>query len=420
MYLQTLKNELKPALGCTEPIAIALAVSKAKDLIKEEIKKIELEVSPNVIKNAMGVGIPGTDMIGINIAALLGFVAGNSEKGLRVLEDINENDIKKAISIKEKNIIKLNKYEGDKKLFIEARLYCENENAVVRIENLHDTVTYISHNGVELFKEAEEVFKNGEQKSNLLKLEDIYEFALNANVEDLKFLYDGVKLNMDLAKDGLTKDRGLKAGKTYSNNIEKGYLSKDFKNISVMNVAAAVDSRMAGSPLPAMSNSGSGDQGITAIVPVYSAWKELGLDEEHLLRALALSNLIPIHIKHSLGRLSALCGATIASIGVSVAITYMLGGDFNTMKRAINNNIGGLAGLFCDGAKNSCALKAANSVDAAFTSAFCAMDGNGVTGLEGIVDDDPQKSILNLTNLGKDSMLNVDRDILEIMIKKFN
>ena len=385
--LYLLHRELKPALGCTEPIAIALCCAKAREVLGEMPEKTTLILSANVIKNAMGVGIPGTDMIGIPVAASMGILGGESEKGLRVLEGIPENIVKEALDYSERDLLSIKKYEGTKKLYIEVDMKRGSNSSKVVIDTFHDRFSRVEYNG-EIFQQEEFNIVSHEEESIDFDLDLIYDFAINAKVSDLEFLVYGVEMNNKLVDDGLSQIRGLQIGKTYMKYMETGMLGKDMKTDSVMKVAAAVDSRMAGSSFPAMSNSGSGDQGITAIVPVYVAWEHLKLPREKLLRALVLSNLIPIYIKKQLGRLSALCGATLAAMGVSAAVVYLLGGDYEQIKKSINNNIGGISGLFCDGAKNSCALKVANAVDAAFTSALLAIENHGVTGIEGIVDND--------------------------------
>ena len=419
--IRTLKEELKPALGCTEPIAIALASAYAGKYLEGSIAKIELELSGNILKNAMGVGIPGAGMIGIDIAAILGLVAGNSEKGLEVLEDINKNDVEKSIVIKEKNIVSINVSNRPEKLYIKVRLIDEEGQWVEsEIIDVHDRLARIESNSGLIFEkeittENNVAFKSEDKKTSV---KAIYDFAMTVDIKEVEFVLEGVKLNLALSKEGLEGEWGLQVGKTMKKNIENGLLGDGYKTYSVMTTTAAVDARMDGSKLPAMSNSGSGDQGITAFLPVYSMWEKAKLDDEKLIRALVLSNLIPIHIKKQLGRLSALCGATVAGVGASVGIVYLMGGDYNQILKAISNQIGGITGLFCDGAKTSCSFKVANSVDAAFNSAMIALDGKGIRGYEGIVDDDIEKTIRNMAVLGNEGMKKTDEMILDIMIEK--
>ena len=419
--IKTLRMELKPALGCTEPIAIALATASAGDYFNGEIAKIELELSGNILKNAMGVGIPGTGMIGIDLAAILGAIAGKAQKGLEVLEDINQSDIDRSVKIKEKDIVTIEVSKRPEKLYIRGRIYnSEGKWVEAEIVDVHDQVTRIESDTGILFERElnkDDSVMNSDE-DHIISVRAIYDFALSVDLEAVDFVLEGVKLNSALSEVGLQRDWGLKVGKSIQRSIEKGYMSDDYKNYSMMKTAAAVDARMDGSKLAAMSNSGSGDQGITAIVSVYSAWEKMNLSEEKLIRALVISNLMPIHIKRKLGRLSALCGATVAGVGAAAGIVYLLDGDFNQIVKAMNNQIGGITGLFCDGAKTSCSFKAANSIDAAFNSAFAALEGNGIRGYEGIIDDDIEKSINNMARLGNEGMRETDKMILDIMIEK--
>jgi L-cysteine desulfidase len=420
--IRTLRQELKPALGCTEPIAIALATAHAAKHFNGELKAIELELSGNMLKNAMGVGIPGTDgKIGIDLAAVLGVVAGNADKALEALEDITKEDVDKSVEITKKDIVTINVSSRPEKLYVYGKLIAEDGSFVeAEIINVHDRLVSITSDKGVIFQLEEKEETAVEIKSEDLKtsIKDIYDFAMSVDIEEVRFVLEGMKLNVALAEDGLNKAYGLQVGRAIQSNIEKGVLSDDYKNSALMNTAAAIDARMAGSKLAAMSNSGSGDQGITAFVPVATIWKKIEGTEEQLIRALVLSNLVPIHIKKQLGRLSAICGATVAGVGAAVGTVYLLGGTYEQMLMAINNQIGGITGLFCDGAKNSCAMKAANSVDAAFNAAVTALNGFGIQGYEGIVDYDVEKSIQNMAVLGSEGMQRTDEMILEIMVNK--
>ena len=418
--IRRLKEELKPALGCTEPIAIALAAANSAKHIKGELSAIELELSGNILKNAMGVGIPGAGMTGIDIAAILGAISGNPEKGLEVLEDITSDDVEKGKLIKENDIVTVKVSERPEKLYIRARIYNQEDKWVeTEIIDIHDRIVSIkSENEVffEKVKEEEKIELESDEKEITVKT--IYDFAMDVDIDKVRFILDAVKLNSILSEEGLKGEWGLQVGKSIKKSIEKGILQEDYKNFSLMNTAAAADARMDGSKLAAMSNSGSGNQGITATMPVYSVWLKAKKSEEKLIRALLLSNLIPIHMKKSLGRLSALCGATIAGVGASAGIVYLLGGDYDQMIKAMKNQIAGITGLFCDGAKTSCALKVASSVDCAFDAAIVALNDFGVRGFEGFNDDDIEKTIKNMARLGNEGMAKTDHMMLDIMIEK--
>jgi len=414
------KDELKPALGCTEPIAVALATARASEKLNRNFTHIELILSGNIIKNGMGVGIPGTGMIGIDIAAALGAFGGDSRRGLEVLANVPDSILEKSKEFIKRATMKIRLYEGDEKLYVKAIIKSNNHLSEVIIKDTHDNVVFERIDG-EVILDKRNINSNNIEFSSTepeMSVEEIYEFSISCPLEDLEFLIEGVNLNKALSDEGLKKNMGLKVGRTMCNNMEKGILGSDLKTYTTMRTASAVDARMDGSKLPAMSNSGSGDQGITVFMSIYSAWEKLKLDHEKLLRSLSLGNLIPIHIKRKLGRLSALCGGTVAGIGSSAAITYLLGGDLKAIERAINNHIAGVSGLFCDGAKTSCALKVATSVDTAINSSLLAIDNIGVRGFEGIIDDDVEKSISNMAKLGSESMIKTDKMILEIMMNK--
>lgn len=418
---RTLREELKPALGCTEPIAIALAAAHAARNLGGAVDRIELELSANILKNAMGVGIPGTGMIGIEIAAALGAISGDAKKGLEVLAGVSREDTQAAAAMKESGKITVRLTSRPEKLYVLARLIESGGDWVeAEICNVHDRLTRIERSTGLVFRLDEEakpgVLLPNEQVS--LSVADILEYALTVDPETVAFVLETARLNGELSEEGLTGDWGLQVGKALKRQMEMGVLSNDFKSDALMRTAAAIDARMDGSSLPAMSNSGSGDQGITASVPVAAVWKRVNGSREQLIRALVISNLIPIHIKRRLGRLSALCGATVAGVGAAAAVVYLLGGNREQMVMAMQNQIGGITGLFCDGAKNSCAVKAANSVDAAFNSAVIALNGHGIMGYEGINDDDIEKSIMNMARLGSEGMVQTDRMILEIMLEK--
>jgi L-cysteine desulfidase len=419
--IRTLRQELKPAQGCTEPVAIALAAAYAAKHMTGKMKKIELELSGNMLKNAMGVGIPGTGMIGIDIAAILGVIAGKSESALEVLEAVTPEDVKKSVEMRALDMVKISISTRPEKLYIRARIISEDGHWVeAEIIDVHDQLVRITSDSETIFEKQKEekavhVIGNEDKQTSV---KEIYDFAMSVDVEDVRFILEGVKLNKALAEDGLDKDYGLQVGKSIRRSIEKGWLTEDYKTYALMNTAAAVDARMDGSKLAAMSNSGSGDQGITAYVPVFSTWEKLGKSEDELIRALVLSNLLPIHMKKKLGRLSALCGATVAGVGASAGIVYLLGGNYDQTIQAMKNQIGGITGLFCDGAKTSCALKVANAVDASYNSALTALSGFGIQGYEGIIDEDIEKSITNMASLGNEGMRRVDEMILDIMVKK--
>lgn len=419
-YFDILKAEVLPALGCTEPIAIALAVAKARALMEYEVESIELFLSSNIIKNAMGVGIPGTNMVGIEVAAALGAIGGNAEKSLEVLADITQEHIKQANQLVSKGCISITLKDVEEKLYIEVICKAQGHEARAIIKRRHDNIVHLSLDGNPKIDQEESLDESylGLNGPYILTIEDIYHFATTIDFESLSFVLEGARMNRQVAEEGLQKEYGLKVGRTVQKNIDKKILSNDLKNYAVKLAAAASDARMAGSMQPVMTNSGSGNQGITVILPVVATAEWLGKNEEELGRALTIAHLTAVHVKSKLGRLSALCGVIGAATGASCGIVYLLGGGLNQIYAAIKNMIGNVSGMFCDGAKTGCALKVATVVDAAVQSAMLAMDDIFISKYEGIIEDDIEKCIQNLGILGSKGMVEIDRLILDIMLSK--
>lgn len=420
-FLNLIKSEVVPALGCTEPIAVALASSKASSLIKNDIKKINIFVSANILKNGMGVGIPGTGMVGLHIAAALGAIGGNPNAALEVLKDINKNQIDESKQFVNENKVSVAVKDVPNKLYIEAEIFDGENTSRVIIKDKHSNIVFIQLNDsilLDLSKEEIVCTDTNENPGVLATVEEIYNFATTANFNDIKFILDGAKMNKTISVEGLKNDYGLKVGKTLMHNIEKGLLSKDIQNYAMAYTAAASDARMAGSMLPVMSNSGSGNQGITVMMPVIAVAEQLNITEEKLARALILANLIAIHIKAYLGRLSALCGCVVASSGASCGIAYLLGGNLENVKYAIKNMAGNIVGMICDGAKTGCALKVSTGVSAAVQAALLAIEKIEIGCTDGIIDADIEKTIQNLAVIGTKGMNETDKLILDIMTCK--
>ena len=418
VFLNLLQDEIKPALGCTEPISIALASARAAGELTGEVKKVVLTLSENILKNAAGVGIPGTRLIGVEYAALLGMHGGDPEKGLGVLEGLTKGHIDETLKARKETDVSLELYKGPKKLYISVRLQTRDDYSEVVIEDVHDKITKVITNGKMVYEAPKKADKAKTSEEGSFNLKDIVDFALTVNTKKVSFLLEGVRLNRELTKLGLSEDWGLKVGKTMQAKIKKGYLSDDLVNHAVVQVSSAIDARMDGASLYAMSNSGSGDQGIVAFMGTYSLAEKLDIDDERLLRGLVLSNLIPIYIKMKLGRLSALCGVVIAGVGVASALTYMLGGGYDEIVFALDNHIAGISGLYCDGAKTSCSLKAAAAVGSSVYSGLLGADRIGVRGFEGIIDYDVEKTIENMVSLATIGMADTDRMILDIIRNK--
>ena len=431
--LELLHREVKPALGCTEPIAVALAVAKACSLFRSvQPSQINVQVSANILKNAMGVGIPGTGMVGLNIAVALAMECGNPDYGLEVLKDLSPADVENAKAYASEGRVKISLAKTSKKLYIDAEcLYGapaspEHCSRAV-IQDDHDAIVFVSKDDEVLLNKmnTENQADAGDgqdavsHKTTLdyhLDMRKIFDFATReARLEDISFLLEAARMNRALAEEGLARPYGLQVGRTIQNNIHRQVFGKGLLTHCMAMTAAASDARMAGCTLPAMSNSGSGNQGITVTMPVVAAAEQFGSSEEQLIRALTLSHLTAIHIK---GYLSALCGCVVASTGSACGIVWLSGGSFEQVCSAVKNMIGNITGMVCDGAKVGCALKVASGVSSAVQSAVLALDNHCVTGNDGIIEDDVEKSIRNLGAIGSKGMQVTDEMILNIMVCK--
>ena len=419
LYLKTLKKEVVPSEGCTEPIAIAYAASIAAEHLKGEIKEVNIYLSKNVIKNALGVGIPGTGGVGIEIAAALGISIQKSYKKLTILSNFTEDELKKAKEIVDKNIINIKQKNTNKALYIEVELLSETSKAKVIIEDTHTNVTLIECDNEIIMDNNSEVSEDLEEDYKLFKIADIYNFAKEADFDDIKFILESAKMNEKVSEEGLKGDYGLQVG---SKIIQKGnfnLFSNDASNKIIAASAAASDARMDGCAMPIMTTAGSGNQGIACSIPVAQTARLLDKSEEELARALVLSNLVTIRIKKHMGRLSPLCGAGIAgATGASCGITYLLGGDLENINYCINNMISDLSGMICDGAKETCALKIATGTNAAIQCANLAINGISATANDGIVAKDVEETIESIETLIQNGLKNVDDTILNIMLEK--
>lgn len=419
LYLKTLKKEVVPSEGCTEPIAIAYAASIAAEYLKGEIKEVNIYLSKNVIKNALGVGIPGTGGVGIEIAAALGISIQKSYKKLTILSNFTEDELKKAKEIVDKNIINIKQKNTNKALYIEVELLSETSKSKVIIEDTHTNVTLIECDDEIIMDNNSEVSEDLEEDYNLFKIADIYNFAKEADFDDIKFILESAKMNEKVSEEGLKGDYGLQVG---SKIIQKGnfnLFSNDASNKIIAASAAASDARMDGCAMPIMTTAGSGNQGIACSIPVAQTSRLLDKSEEELARALVLSNLVTIRIKKHMGRLSPLCGAGIAgATGASCGITYLLGGDLKNINYCINNMISDLSGMIFDGAKETCALKIATGTNAAIQCANLAINGISATANDGIVAKDVEETIESIETLIQNGFKNVDDTILNIMLEK--
>ena len=427
-----IRKEVKPALGCTEPIAVALAVAKSMEVMENAFTDnhwrtegnyaLRIEVSGNILKNGMGVGIPGTGMVGLHIAAALGAVCGKSRYGLEVLNDLTDETVAQAKSIVESGLVTIGLAETELKLYVRAFVEYNGHSAYAVIENDHDNISETGVDGsVLLINEKGKSTECIEQKSTLdynLTVKEILEFASTVAYEDISFILESRTLNLALAQEGMKGGYGLRVGYAISLDANKEVFGGDFLSYAMALTAAASDARMAGCTLAAMSNSGSGNQGITVTMPVIAYSIRYGTDDEQLARALVLSHLIAIHIKGYLGKLSALCGCVIASTGAACGLVYLRGGDYNQICAAIKNMIGNITGMVCDGAKVGCAMKVASGVSSALQSAVLAREGICISEHDGIIEKDIEKTIQNLGRIGSIGMQHTDNMILDIMVCK--
>lgn len=419
LYLRTLKKEVVPSEGCTEPIAIAYAASIAAEHLKGEIKEVNIYLSKNVIKNALGVGIPGTGGVGIEIAAALGISIQKSYKKLTILSNFTEDELKKAKEIVDKNIINIKQKNTNKALYIEVELLSETSKSKVIIEDTHTNVTLIECDNEIIMDNNSEVSEDLEEDYKLFKIADIYNFAKEADFDDIKFILESAKMNEKVSEEGLKGDYGLQVGSKIIQKSNFNLFSNDASNKIIAASAAASDARMDGCAMPIMTTAGSGNQGIACSIPVAQTARLLDKSEEELARALVLSNLVTIRIKKHMGRLSPLCGAGIAgATGASCGITYLLGGDLENINYCINNMISDLSGMICDGAKETCALKIATGTNAAIQCANLAINGISATANDGIVAKDVEETIESIETLIQNGFKNVDDTILNIMLEK--
>jgi len=416
--IDLIHQEVVPAIGCTEPIAVALCVAKATETLGTKPEKINVLLSANILKNAMGVGIPGTGMIGLPIAIALGALIGKSEYQLEVLKDSTPDVVEEGKRFIEEKRIHISLKENiEEKLYIEVCCEAGDDKATAVIAGGHTTFIYIERNGEVLFQKQHTASCEKEEECLELTLRKVYDFALNTPLDEISFILETARLNK-AAERSFEGNYGHGLGKMLRGTYEHKVMGDSVFSHILSYTSGACDARMAGAMIPVMSNSGSGNQGISATLPVLVFAEENDKSEEELIRALMLSHLTVIYIKQSLGRLSALCGCVVAATGSSCGITWLMGGTYDQVAYAVQNMIANLTGMICDGAKPSCALKVTTGVSTAVLSAIMAMENRCVTSVEGIIDEDVDQSIRNLTKIGSKGMNETDKLVLEIMTGK--
>ncbi|MBP5499383.1 MAG: serine dehydratase subunit alpha family protein [Bacteroidales bacterium] len=425
LIIDLINSEVVPAIGCTEPMAVSLCVSKAAETLGLRPTRIEVMLSSNILKNAMGVGIPGTGMVGLPIAIALGALIGRSEYGLEVLRDVTPEAVAEGQRFMEEKCINigLKKDNCPDKLYIEAICFAENgDTSKAIIEHDHNHFVFVSRitGGKEtvLLNKPHVQVLEAESGDVALTLHKVYEFATTSPLEELEFINEARRLNVNAAREALKGNYGHELGKTLSRPLGRGIMGESIFSHILSETSSACDARMAGAMIPVMSNSGSGNQGIAATLPVVVFGRENHNTEEEITRALILSHLTAIYIKQSLGKLSALCGCVVAATGSSCGITYLMGGTYEQVAYSVKNMIANLAGMVCDGAKPSCALKVSSGVATAVLSAMLAIQNRYVTKVEGIIEDDVDRCIHNLTRIGAEGMNETDEMVLDIMTNK--
>ena len=419
-YVAILKTELVPALGCTEPIAIAFAAAKARDVLGSFPETIRVEASGNIVKNVQGVTVPNSGGLkGIDVAATVGAVGGDAEIGLEALSKITEEQIKKTKELVDSGFCTCSLVDGKDNLYIRVTAKSGEDTAVVVVSEKHTNIAYVEKNGNVLIDVKSTGVKNdagNEANKSLLSVRDIIRFADEVNIDDVHAVIERqIEYNTAISKEGLAREYGAKVGRT----LEKLYDKNDVRVRARAAAAAGSDARMSGCPLPVVINSGSGNQGMTVSLPVIEYAKEWNVPHDKLIRALVLANLIALLQKRYIGSLSAFCGAVCAATGAGCGITYLHGGDEDAVARTITNTLADVGGIVCDGAKPSCAAKIASAVDAAILGfELGSREGIAFKSGEGLVKKSAEDTIRSFGRMGRDGMRSTDTEILHIMLEK--
>ena len=418
--INLIKREVVPAIGCTEPAAVALCTAYAVEALGGSPDKIDLKLSANMLKNAMGVGIPGTGMTGLPIAVALGALIGKSSYQLEVLKDCTPAAVQQAKDWLKRGALSIGLTdESDEVLYIDVRARCGDASSRAIIAREHTRLVFLEGPAAEPVDRMQELGPVSERAAGEeLTLRRVWDFATTVPLEDIEFINESRRLNEAAAEQALRGNYGHELGKTLSRPLGRGIFGDTIFSHIISATSSACDARMAGAMIPVMSNSGSGNQGIAATLPVVVFARENHNTDEELTRALVLSHLTAIYIKQSLGRLSALCGCVVASTGSSCALTYLMGGGYEQVTASVKNMIANLTGMVCDGAKPSCALKVSSGVSTAVLSAMLAVQNHSVSCVEGLIEDDVDRCIHNLTRLGSVGMQQTDKMVLDIMTHK--
>lgn len=426
IILKTLELEVKPAMGCTEPVSVALAVSKARELSgthihqHEKVEAIHLHLSPNVFKNALAVGIPGTDQVGIKIAAALGLVSGQSQHGLEIFKSVTPEKLSAANQLIEDGKVHLHIKDTTDKIYIEAWVQSSEGFGHTIIKDRHDAFVLLENDKEKQELSLDTVTSNFDNsiifKTPLVQLIRTIE---NMEADDLKPMLTGLEMNKKIANQGLERRLGVGVGHTLYKNMKKNHLEEDLMNLAMTLTASASDARMSGTSLPVMSSNGSGNNGLTALLPLVAYAQLKDVTDEALSKATAISHIVNSVVKNKIGRLSALCGCGVAAgTGAAVALTWLEGGDDAAIHYTVQNMVACTTGMICDGAKIGCALKLSTSVQSAIQSMLLATDGMGVPAGNGIVGRTADETLENLGILSERAMPTVDQVMLDVMLSQ--
>lgn len=415
-----MQQEIVPSVGCTEPVAVALCTAKACRTLGKRVEKIEAFLSANVLKNALGVGIPGTGMTGLPIAIALGGLTANPDEELELLKHVTPEEVERGKRFIDEGRIQIRQQTGvADKLYIRIRCSAGVESAVAVITGSHNHFTYIEKNGEALLDKPVGMSSEDKEENSIpLSFRTVYEYAVESPLEELSFILEAARMNRKVSGEALLRNYGHNVAGSLKNRNGLRIFGDNLHTRMVISTAGACDVRMDGALIPVMSNSGSGNQGIAATMPILTYAESESCSDEQLIRALTMSSLLIIYIKQQLGRLSALCGCVVASTGSSCGITYLMGGSYEQIVFAAKNMIANITGMICDGAKPGCALKIASGVSTAALSAVMAMANEVVTPQEGIVDEDIDRTIENLARIGNSGMQETDQLVLDIMTNK--
>lgn len=418
-FIRVLKEQIVPSLGCTEPAAVGLAAAWARSVTKGKIQGIEVFVSRNVLKNGSGVGIPNAKGRGIGLAAALGAIGGNKEAGLEVFKDIKESDEEAAACFLRDKRVRVAVRRDVPSLYVDVKVTTDEGEGQAVLSGSHTNLVSLKKDGIETIEVAENA-GGGASPASIKEssLKEIYDFVNTVDAEKLEFLLDGVKINEEAARYGLEETCGAGIGRNIEKRIKSGVIPDNVENYAKMKTCAACDARMSGGRIAVMSSAGSGNHGLMTFLPIAAYCEKNNIDRATELKALALSNLITVYIKEYSGRLSSICGCAIAAAtGTSCALCYLMGGGYENIGLAINNMIGDMAGMICDGGKEGCSFKLLTSIDAAFDNAYLAMEGVSIPEYNGIVAKDAENTIKNLGRISVEGMSTAEDVVIDIMEK---